>query len=369
MPAQNSRRPAARRSTGALREGKKAARRANKDTKRLEAASTMSRGEKHSRPPFARMARLHQLIAAEKFPNCRSLAQELEVSSKTIQRDIDFMRDRMGMPIEYHQTEFGFYFTKAVTHFPTLEISEGEMVALFIAQQALAQHRGTSFEAPLRAACEKLAAALPAGMRGSLPELAAAVSFRTAGVSPAGVGVFEAVNRAVQGSVEVAFQYHKLGSEQWEMRRVRPYHVACVQNQWYCIGHDLDREELRTFALPRMREVKLTRAKFERPANFSIERHLGASFGVFRGADAGRVHRIRIRFSGRAARLVPERIWHEAQEIQQAGAGKVELRLELSGLEEIAGWVLSWGEEAEVMSPKALREMIRTAAARIAARG
>jgi predicted DNA-binding transcriptional regulator YafY len=60
-----------------------------------------------SRPPLERMLRLHQLIKTEKFPNCRTLADELEVSSKTIQRDIDFLRDRMGLPIAYDQTAFG----------------------------------------------------------------------------------------------------------------------------------------------------------------------------------------------------------------------------------------------------------------------
>jgi len=44
--------------------------------------------------------RLHEKLRAGAFPNCRKLADELEVSTKTIQRDIDFMRDRLGLPIE-----------------------------------------------------------------------------------------------------------------------------------------------------------------------------------------------------------------------------------------------------------------------------
>ena len=48
--------------------------------------------EQFSRPPLARMMQLHAQLQARKFPNCRKLADELEVSSKTIQRDIEFMR-------------------------------------------------------------------------------------------------------------------------------------------------------------------------------------------------------------------------------------------------------------------------------------
>src|SRR5579862_2470552 len=107
-------------------------------------------GAKFSRAPFERMMRLQAMIAHERFPNCRTMAERLEVSSKTVQRDIDFLRDRFGLPIAYDDAEFGYYFTKPVTHFPALEISEGEVAALFIAQKALAEQRATAFEKPLR---------------------------------------------------------------------------------------------------------------------------------------------------------------------------------------------------------------------------
>jgi len=72
----------------------------------------------HSRPPLERMMRLHEKLRAGAFPNCRKLADELEVSTKTIQRDIDFMRDRLGLPIEYDQLHFGSVYTEPVTSFP-----------------------------------------------------------------------------------------------------------------------------------------------------------------------------------------------------------------------------------------------------------
>ncbi len=69
------------------------------------------------------MMRLHQKLIAGDFPNCSKLSKELEVSAKTIQRDIDFMRDRLGLPIEYDQLHFGFVYTEPVTHFPSIEVS------------------------------------------------------------------------------------------------------------------------------------------------------------------------------------------------------------------------------------------------------
>ena len=58
------------------------------------------------------MMRIHGQLKAGDFPNCRKISDELEVSSKTIQRDIDFMRDRLGLPIEYDPLRFGFHYTE-----------------------------------------------------------------------------------------------------------------------------------------------------------------------------------------------------------------------------------------------------------------
>ena len=90
-------------------------------------------------------------------------------------------------------------------------------------------------------------------------------------------------------------------STRHEERRVQPYHLGCIENQWYLFGFDLVRQQLRTFALPRMRKVRDTRTGFHRPADFSISKHLSDSFGVFKGKAH---HRVRLRFDSFAARLV-----------------------------------------------------------------
>src|ERR1043166_3163787 len=124
-----------------------------------------------SRPPLERMMRLHAALKARHFPNCQKIAAELEVSAKTIQRDIDFMRDRLGLPIGYDPQKFGFYYTEAVTGFPSIEVSEGEITALFVAQKALAQYKGTPFERPLRSAFRKITDGLTDRVSFSLSDL------------------------------------------------------------------------------------------------------------------------------------------------------------------------------------------------------
>lgn len=307
--------------------------------------------------------RLHAALKAKKFPNCQKIGAELEVSAKTIQRDVDFMRYRLGLPIDYHPQEFGFYYTEAVTGFPNIEVSEGEITALLVAQKALAQYKGTPFEGPLHSAFRKLTDGLKDRVSFSWHDLEDAISFRSAGASVADLELFETVSKSVLRCVEIEFEYRKLQSSGYELRRVRPYHLGCLENQWYLFAEDLERRQLRTFALPRMRRVALTTKGFRRPADFSIAQILSGSFGVHSG---GKKQSIRIEFDSFAARLVAERKWHESQRVKDNKDGSIILELELGGLEEIERWILSWGKHARVLAPKQLATRIRDEAIAIA---
>src|ERR1041384_1776731 len=226
--------------------------------------------ENFSRPPLERMMRLHAALKARHFPNCQKIAAELEVSAKTIQRDIDFMRYRLALPIEYHPKEFGFFFSEPVTAFPNIEVSEGEITALLVAQKALAQYKGTPFERPLQSAFRKLTDGLKDRVSFSWHGFEGAISVRRAaacgraGASGADLEMFEVFRKGVLRCVELEFEYRKLKSAGYESRRVRPYHLGCLENQWYLFAEDLERRQLRTFALPRMRKVKLTTKGFRR---------------------------------------------------------------------------------------------------------
>ena len=307
--------------------------------------------------------RIHAQLRAGKFPNCRKIAEEIEVSAKTIQRDIDFMRDRLGLPIEYDPLRFGFHYTEEVASFPSIDVSEGEIAALFVAQKALAQYQGTPFERPLRSAFRKIADGLKERVSFSWSDMDDLISFHSAGASVADLELFEIVSQAVLRSIEITFEYRGLKSSRFEARRVRPFHIASLENQWYLFGEDLARGQLRTFALPRMRKVASTGVRFRRPANFSIDQVLRGSFGVFAG---GKKHRIRLRFDEFAARLVSERSWHDSQRIRTARDGSITLELELAGLEEIERWILSWGSHARVLAPKELIERVREEACKVA---
>lgn len=311
-----------------------------------------------SRPPLARMLRIHQELQVNKCPNCSSLAKVIEVSTKTIQRDIEHMRDQLGLPIEFDAKANGYIYTREVHAFPSIQVTDGEVLALFVAQQALAQYGGTPFEEPLRKAFEKLSESMGDMLTVAPDELAAALSFRHTGDAITDLKIFQQVTDAVLQSRELTFRYHKLQAARPEVRQVQPYHLACVDHLWYLFAHDLDRKAIRTFALSRITEVVGIGDPFAKPDDFSLADRLLQSFGVFKGEGD---YRVRLEFDAFAARLIRERKWHASQELKDRPDGSIELRLGLDSLEEIERWVLSWGSHARVLAPPQLKARVKAA--------
>ncbi len=301
------------------------------------------------------MQQIFTAIKSGEFPNRHRLAADIEVTTKTIQRDLDFMRERLCLPIAYDSEGGGYRFTQPVSSFPMVELTESELVSVFIGQKALAQYKGTPFEAPLRSAFDKLTSNLTGRLTMAWSDLDALVSFKSFEITPVDLTTFQLTSEAVRKSQELTFDYKKLDSTKYEKRTIQPYHLACVQDQWYVIGHCLKRDALRTFVLARMKNPSLGSATFERPANFSIEKHLKDSFGVFTSTET---HTVRLKFDAFAGQLVRERIWHPSQKIQELADGGLELTLQLSSLHEIEPWVLSWGEHVRVIGPVELKKRI-----------
>ena len=314
-----------------------------------------------SRPPLERMLRIHQALQANEYPNATSLARVVEVSTKTIQRDLEFMRDRLNLPLEYDAGRKGYFYTGEVSGFPTMQITEGEIFALVVAEKALQQYRGTSFEKPLLSAIRKMEQALPDTISLNLADIEQTISFRTRAEPILNLEIFDVLAKAVAQRQQLELHYRKPGHAA-ESRIVDAYHLANINGEWYLFAYDHARKDLRTFVPTRIQSVKPTGKNFERPQKFSLEKRLRDSFGVYSGEGEFDVV---IRFNARAADYIREKKWHPSQTLRDLKDGGAELRMKLSSLAEVQRWVLSWGGDANVLKPKELVESVRTAAQKI----
>lgn len=314
-----------------------------------------------TRRPLERVLRIHEMVSRGNHPNCSSMARELEVNRKTIQRDLNFMRDELELPIDYSDTSHGYFYTRPVNDFPFLKTSSEDLVALILARNALGPLKGSALEASLRSGFQRLQAGMSEQVTIPWSDIDQAFSVKSVGMTERDVFIFDRLAKAVLESRELHFDYRKLKDEVPSRRRLQPYHLAEIDGGWYVIGHDLERNARRTFAVQRMRSVHLTTKRFVRSRDFKLEDHFAGSFGVWSGEDKGSPqYPVRIRFRSFAARIVAERRWHPSQEITEVepGGEVIEMSMTLSALEDVARWIMGFGGQAEALEPPELRQRV-----------
>lgn len=314
-----------------------------------------------TRRPLERVLRIHEMVARGDYPNCNTIARELEVNRKTIQRDIKFMRDELDLPLAYEDQSHGYTYTRPVNEFPFLQTTAEDLVGLILARNALNPLKGSALEATLRSSFQRLQAGMSEQVTIPWSEVDQAFSVKSTGITEHDVFVFNRLAKAVLESRELHFEYRKLNASDSSKRRLQPYHLVEIDGGWYVIGHDLDRGARRTFAVQRMRSVHLTSTRFTRSRDFRLEEHFAGSFGVWSGGGEGKpAYSVKIRFRGFAARVVAERRWHPSQEIEliEEDGSVIDLSMELAALEDVSRWIFGFGSQAEALEPAELRESV-----------
>lgn len=331
------------------------------------------------RPPFERMKKIFGRLQDGKYPNCSTIAAEFGVSAKTAKRDIDFMRDRWELPIEYDDQKYGYYFTKPVERFPGVPVTEKELFALCVANKAIEQYQGTALQQPLELAFQKCMGQLDDQERFTLQNLDEVMSFRPVAPEDADLRLFELITEAIRERRGLQFEYRKPGEKVAEVRRVNPYHLMQFNNRWYLLAHDpklglpavgepadgKQKSTIRKFVLGRMRATQLTEDRFEVPKDFDAKKFFDHSLGVMTGAGD---YEVVIELDAWLTDVLRGRRWHSSQVWTELPGGSSRLSMRLSCLEEIEQWVLSWGTRATVVKPQALAARIARTAGELAAR-
>jgi predicted DNA-binding transcriptional regulator YafY len=309
------------------------------------------------RSTMIRLWRIHSLIKNYRYPNVRSLSEDLGVHSRTIERDLEQLRDRMSAPVEYDRDRKGYYYVEEFS-LPPFQFSEGEMVALFLGQKLLAQFEGTSYKEDLGSLLDKLQCLLSADSRFPGAFLEEVVSFNVAplrGEDWRVAGNFSVLQKAIGARRKVLMVYQSINAGEVAERTVCPYHLRYYNGAWYLVAFCLLRSEVRIFALDRIEALQAVEETFVFPEDFKIEEYLDGVLGIVRG----RKYTVEVRFDRFQARWIREKALRPGEAIREEDGGGVIFECEVSGLTEIKQWVLSFGSHAEVLGPEELREEIR----------
>ena len=210
-------------------------------------------------------------LCASAWPNTRTLAQQIGVNRRTIRRDIDYLRDQLHAPIEFDCVRNGYYYTEPTYRLPFPQLTQGEMLALYLSERMMRQFRGTPFERDLRHAIAKLSELLPDGVSVRLDAITDFLSVLPAVQADYDPELFCAVLRAVVGRRRLKMVYWTASRNETTSRLFDPYELSLVDDGWYAFGYCHRSEEVRMFAVQRVRSVKETGETFDRPADFRAE--------------------------------------------------------------------------------------------------
>jgi predicted DNA-binding transcriptional regulator YafY len=281
----------------------------------------------------------------------RELAERLEVSARTVHRDMEAL-SASGVPVfALRGAQGGWQLDEGWrTQVPGLD--EVELRGLLMAQPRMIGD--SRLAAAAERAFGKLMAAMPGGMR----EQAASIRQRLYVDTTAWRGWTEnltmlpVVQEAVSRDRKLRITYRKPQGEQ-SVRLVDPLGLVAKGSTWYLVAKTS--AGLRTFRVSRIEAAKVLEKACERPANFDLAEHWKASTEKF--LEGRQKLEVTLRLETRAA--VNMKRWQMVVQEVESREGWETLRVQFDHPEEALFMVLGMGSRVEVGEPESLRERVR----------
>jgi proteasome accessory factor B len=284
------------------------------------------------------------------------IARLTNMNVRTVYRDLRALEDELAVPI--FQAGRGRYGIERKFLLPPLHLTVPEAIVLFLAARLIARWSDESDQAVI-SAFTKIASELPQPIARHVTATMLAVGAQ--GANERYAAIFNSVARGWAEGRVLDITYDS-GSGDPRRTRVRPYLLEplATGRSIYLIGHDETAGAMRTFKVERIRQAILTVDRYEIPDDFDPARYLAYSWGIWSSDQAPPVE-VRLRFDPVVADRVKETIWHRTQVLTDLPGGGVEMAVQVAGIVEIRPWILSWGNQVEVLAPDELRDAVAAA--------
>ena len=200
----------------------------------------------------SRTLRLLSLLQAQRYWPGPELADRLEISARTLRRDIDRLRE-LGYPVRAARGVDGGYQLTAGASLPPLAMDDEEAVALAVGLQAATSSSVAGMAEPSLRALAKIVQVMPPRLRRQVDALRAMTV--TASWGPGATGpdpsVLICAAQACRDGEGLALDYTAVDGARTE-RRVAPHRLVSLGRRWYLVAYDLDRQAWRNFRLDRI---------------------------------------------------------------------------------------------------------------------
>lgn len=306
---------------------------------------------------YERFLWFHDRIKQGRYPNARDIAEKFEVSHKTAQRDVEFMRDRINAPLVYNHARRGFAYDDETFELPGLWLGAQELISLLISYRLATTMPDKSLKSDLKSFLNYALSFYTSSGSISLDDLNEKVSVKNIEYSLANETTFHQVLEALLHANPLRIEYYSPHNDEYTVREILPLHLLSYMGTWHIIAHCSLRSETRDFALSRIRSIAPSQIEILVPSGrVSIKEYIRRNFGIMNSEDSVDVC---LRFSKDAAPWIAEQIWHQKQKQELETDGSLCLTFPVADLREIKREIMKYGSQVEVLSPPALRDEVK----------
>jgi proteasome accessory factor B len=310
------------------------------------------------------MLALLRLLQSGQRYNSRQLAERCGVHRRTIFRDLATLQEA-GIHVRYDEVR-ETYWLPHQTFLPPTDLTVDEVLALLVVCRSAGESAGVPFQQPAFTAAVKLANALPAALRREVDRPARSLSIRVDARNPlAGEERwYRFFVTCLSRGVCARITYHSLADRRTLTSRLSPYAGFFSRRSWYVIGRSSWHRAIRTFNLGRLLDAVMLDDPCVIPPRFTLEQHFGLAWQMIRKKPRADVV---VRFERMVARNVAEVLWHKTQRCELQPDGSLLFSVTVDGFDEIAWWILGYGDQAEALEPPELREILQQRITKMAA--
>lgn len=308
---------------------------------------------------FDRIYRLHNILRERRTPVARAdLMQRLECAEPTVYRLIRIMRDLLHAPIEYDDEAGGYYYRRdadgGTYELPGLWFNAQELQALIVFDRLL-ENLEPGLLGEHLAPLSRRVTELLAHKRLGLAETARRIRVLGMAARPAGAW-FHVLAGATLQRRRLRIVYHGRDRDRVIERTVSPQRLVHYRDNWYLDGWCHLRNDLRSFAVDRIRDARELEETADSLPEARLDEHFASAYGIFSGkANKTAV----LRFTPERARWVADERWHPRQTGQFLTDGRYELRIPYRDARELVMDILRHGPDVEVVAPGSLRQAVR----------
>ena len=220
-----------------------------------------------NRPTLVRLAVIDQQLRNRRWPNAATLAHDLEVTARTIHRDFDFLRGEFHAPLTFDPQHNGYYYSDPDFRLPYLSVSEGEYLALFLAERLVQEYRNTPYAEDLHRLFDKISMLLTDPITIDLRHIAGSFSFHHATFTADTLETMRQIHVAIQKCQPLEIAYQSMTRKEPVSRIINPYHLASLDGQWYLIAYCHRRKAILMFVPSRIRELRPDRCDLREARN------------------------------------------------------------------------------------------------------